>query len=391
MRSSLFRPLVVLPALAIACIALVGAQPPAPALHIISPAPDDYVSGPIVVKAWVEPPSTPVGTVSFFIDDHLVCRVERPPYECPWNAPGGKVEAHQFRVTATVPGYPRLVKAVRTKGIADYIENVNVDSIWVPVIVTDDRGEFVKGLPKTAFKVRQDGIPQTITHFPSGDLPLELTGALDVSGSMIDAIPALKAAVRAFIAALKQKDELTLLAFNDTPFVVARASADSAARQRAVDRLAAFGGTALYDVMVQAAALLGKRIGRRALVVFSDGEDTTSRMSQRAAEDQLMRSDTTVYTIAQGKAYRDPALRAVLERLARTSGGRAFASEDIGTLGADFDEILRELSNQYLLAYEPPDLKRDGAWHKITVEVNPAGYHVRAKEGYLAPGGSAVR
>lgn len=385
------RPIAFAFAALLAGLAGVVAQSPAPGLTIAFPEPNGYISGSVVLKAQVVP-SPPDGTrVAFFLDGHLACQVERPPWECPADV-GPTVASHQLRVVATIAGGARLVQTVRTRGL-DYTESVDVDAVQVTVVVTDNRGTFARNLPRGAFRVYDNGVPQRITHFASENIPLELTAAVDVSGSMVDTIPRLREAVRQFLGALQPSHKVTLLAFNDVIFTLARASIDPPTRLKAVDRLQAWGGTALYDVVVRAVDMLGRQIGRRALVVFSDGEDTASHITIKTVEDRLQRSDATVYTIAQGQAYRRAELRQILERLAKTTGGRAFATEEANELAESFDEILRELSNQYLLAYVPPDLKRDGSWHQIKVEVVGAGegLRVRARDGYRAEGGTPVR
>jgi len=382
----------------LALTALVAGAAPAPGhaprqaqtaerVRILVPERNSYVSGPFTLRAAVEPLTLAVADVSFFANGQLVCRVTERPYTCAWDAGAGVLE-HQIRVVATLADGRRLVDSVRTRGVA-YTETVDVDAIPVTVTVTDDKGQFVRGLTRSQFQVFEDDVPQAVTHFAAEEIPLELTAAVDVSGSMKDAIPQLKAAVRGFLSALRPSDTITVLAFNDNVFTLARASTDPQARLKSVDRLAAWGGTALYDVIVRSVEGFGRQIGRRTMVTFSDGEDTASHITLDTAERRLQMSDATVYTIAQGRATRLKPLRDILERLAKTSGGRAFVTEDIGALGRSFDEIVRELSNQYLVAYVPRVMRRDGAWHRIRVRVTPDRYRVRAREGYRAPSGAA--
>jgi len=372
-------------ALVVAVMAAVpAAQEAGVSLTVTFPVQDEYISGPVVLQARVIPLSTAVARVSFFADGRLVCDLDRRPFDCPWDA-GPGVKPHTIRVQAVLASGRRLTESVRTKGL-DIAETVNVDAIQVTAVVTDGSGNFVRRLPREAFRVFEDDAPQKITHFASHDIPLELTAAIDQSGSMVDAVPQLKQSVKRFLSALRPQDKVSLLFFNDNIFTPVRQSVDPAMRLKAVDRLAAWGGTSLYDVIVRAVDMLGRETGRRALVLFSDGEDTTSHITLAAAEKRLKMSDATVYTIAEGRATHLEQLRGILERIARTSGGRAFATEDMDRLSQAFDEILEDLSNQYLLVYTSPS-PRDGAWHRIRVQiVNPGDYKVRAREGYLAQG-----
>jgi len=170
--------------------------------------------------------------------------------------------------------------------------------------------------------------------------------------------------------------------FNTSFFVVSAREAGEEVRRRSVDRLAAWGGTALYDALVRSADILQKRTGRKAIIVFTDGDDQSSRTSADAAERRMQSSDAVLYVIGQGPSARTPALRTRLERLARVSGGRAFFTEDISSLKKVFAEIVEDLANQYALWYTS-DRPADNSWRRIDVSVRTKG-EVRARQGYRA-------
>ncbi|MBE3097866.1 MAG: VWA domain-containing protein, partial [Planctomycetes bacterium] len=142
--------------------------------------------------------------------------------------------------------------------------------------------------------------------------------------------------------------------------------------------------TALYDVIVRSMDTLGRQTGRRALVVFSDGEDQSSHITLSVAEGRVEASDAVVYTIGQGRGTRMQNLQEILERLARVSGGRASFSESADRLDEAFTAIIDELSNQYLLGYPPTNPAKDGTWRQIRVEVGGRKLNVRARQGYRA-------
>jgi Ca-activated chloride channel family protein len=358
--------------------------PPAPAtLRIVSPADDSYVSGLIRLQAIVEPLAElpRVASVSFYADGVLVCRVDRAPYECEWDA-GELVESHHIRAVAALRDGGRLLANAYTKKL-DHAESVHVDVVQVTATVTDGRGRFVGGLKPEAFRVFEDGKPQSITNFLSENVPLEIVAAIDLSGSMRTRVPELKDAVREFLTAVPDRHEVTLLGFNDNIFPLTRRTKDPAARVRAVDRFAAWGATALYDVILRGIDMLDRATGRKALIVFTDGEDQGSHAT---AEDVLLRleqTDATLYTIGEGQRASVPHLQQLMSRLARQSGGRAFFPERIDKLRGVFREVLEDLSNQYLVSYAPSNTARDGTWRRITVEVT-GGHEVRAREGYRA-------
>ena len=358
---------------------IVAAQPPPEAdVEILSPEAGSYISGPTTLKAGIVPADAQAA-VTFFVDGRQICAVAAPPYECEWNA-GPKVTEHLVRVVAQVTPGGRVVRTLRTKALS-FGENVDVDAVQVTVTVTDERGQYVRGIPRSAFRVFEDGRPQAITNFASEDIPLELVAAVDISGSMTATMPKLKDAVRAFLGAVPPRDQVSLLGFNDSIFALARKTTDLAERMRAVDRLAPWGATALYDVMVRSLELLGRQGGRKAIVVFSDGEDQGSHVTIEQVERRLQSSDATLYMIGQGRAVSTDRLKLMMKQLVDPTGGRVFATNSIDELHGAFNELLEELSNQYLIGYQPADTRRDGRWREIRVDV--AGHrNVRARQGY---------
>jgi VWFA-related protein len=347
-------------------------------VDILSPDADSYVSGLASIRVAVGASPAPK-QILFFVDGRQVCQLSAPPYECVWDA-GAAVVTHQIRVVAEFATGNRVVRTVRTRTL-DFAERVDVDIVQVTVTVSDGGGHFVKGLPRTAFRVLEDGDPQQVSHFTAEDVPLELLVAVDVSGSMATAMPSLKKAAKDFLRAVPSRDKVTLVGFNDSIFVLTRRTTDPDERVKAVDRLAPWGATALYDVILRGIDILGRQPGRHALVVFSDGEDQGSHATIRDVERRLQASDVTLYMIGQGRGVSLDALRRIMQRLAVPTGGRALFTESIDELHVAFSELLDELSNQYLLGYESTNTSRSDAFRKITVRVENQ-QHVRARQGY---------
>jgi Ca-activated chloride channel family protein len=359
-------------------------EPAGDALVITSPGEGSYITGPVLLQVKPRTPAT-VRSVTFFADGRSVCTVVRPPFECNWDA-GPGLKEHVVRAVATTTSGERLVATSRTKS-AGYTETVEVEVVQVTATVTDSDGRFVKGLTRDQFRVKEDGVAQRLTAFAGENIPLEIVVAVDVSQSMTESMATLKAAVRTFLKSLRPTDQVTLLAFNDNIFTAARRSTDPEQRVRAVDRLAPWGGTALFDAMLTALNTVGKQPGRRALVVFSDGEDQNSVATLKRVEGRLETSDATIYTIGLGRSVRDRDLAQVLARMSQMSGGRSFLIDAIQELDKVFADIVEELSNQYLLSYGSSNDKRDGSWRKITVELNGLSHQVRHRQGYRAAGG----
>jgi VWFA-related protein len=349
-------------------------------LQITSPAEGSFISGPITIRAELDPP-TAAKSVVFFADGRQLCTVSASPFECTWDA-GPTIVKHQVRVVANLAGGERVIRVVNTKGVG-FAEKVDVDVVQVTATVLDGRGHYVKGLPRSAFHVSEDDQPQTITHFASEDVPLELIVAVDVSGSMKAAMPKMKQAVKEFLGTVPARDRVTLIGFNDSAFTLMRNTTNQADRMKAVDRLDAWGGTALYDVILRSIDMLGRQVGRKAIVVFSDGEDEGSHAVLTDVEQRLQASDVTLYMIGQGRGVTMEPLKRVLDRLSRPTGGRALYTDSIDELHEAFNDLLQELSQQYLLGYPPTKSVRDDTYRRIKVSVD-GPYQVRARQGYRA-------
>jgi len=352
-------------------------------LVISSPTDGSYITGPVLLQVRAGTPGA-VRLVTFYADGRSVCTVARPPFECNWDA-GPGLREHVVRAVATLADGGKLVATSRTLS-AGYVETVEVEIVQVTATVTDNEGRFVKGLGRDHFRVKEDGVTQRLTAFAGENIPLEIVVAVDVSHSMTEAMPTLKAAVSTFLTALRPADQVTLMAFNDNIVTLARRATDPALRLRAVERLAPWGGTALYDAILIALNTVGKQPGRRSLVVFSDGEDQNSVATLKRVETRLETSDATIYTIGLGRSVKDRDLAQVMARMSQMSGGRSFLLDDIGEIKDVFADIVEELSNQYLLSYASSNDAHDGTWRKIHVELPEEKYQVRHRQGYRAAG-----
>lgn len=352
----------------------------APRVRILTPGDGALVSGRTMLRADVAPSSL-ASSAAFFVDGQQVCTVAKPPFECEWDA-GPTITSHLVRLVINLVSGGRVVQTTRTGEVA-FAETVDVDAVQVTATVIDERGRYVKSLPRSAFHVTEDGRPQTISHFYSQDVPLELVVAVDASASMTPAMSQMKRAVAAFLGAVPARDRVTLLGFNDDVFALARRTADPVERMKAVEKLTAWGSTVLYEAILRGGDLLGSQPGRKALVVFTDGEDQGSHVTLDEVERALQTSDLILYMIGQGRAVTTESSKKVLGRLSRPTGGRALTTNSIDELQDAFSELLEELSNQYVLAYQPTNGTRDDSWREIKVEVD-GRVRVRARQGYRA-------
>jgi len=363
-----------------------GQSGPAPALTIVDPAPGRYISGLQTLRVRLQPEGLAILRLTFAADGDPVCTRQAPPWECEWDA-GQDVLAHSIRAVAVLADGSRLVDSVRTEA-AGFAPSVAVDVVQVPATVTDGN-RLVKGLAPKDFRIYENDRPQEISHFIGADAERELVVAVDMSGSMGPAMTTCRDAVKRFFATIRPVDHVTLLAFNDAVFTVAKREALPEARLKAVDRLRAWGSTAFHDAILKGLDLLESHRGRRALVLFTDGEDMVSHGTAADVQARIEVSATPVYVIAQGKGMREQRLKQVLDRIAGVSGGRTFYTDRIEQLEGVFAEIGEDIASQYLLAYSPAESERDGSWRTIRVEVEgqKKSYAVRARQGYRALAG----
>jgi VWFA-related protein len=353
-------------------------------LVILSPTSDDVLFGVMTLQAEVRPWEGSVRLVTFFVDGVRACSASASPFRCQWDSASIR-GVRDVRAVADLTDGTRLVQTVRTKGTVATFRG-SADSVFVPVRVRDRSRKFVRGLGPESFKLFEDGVPQPIVTFSSETSGGDVLLALDGSSSMRNALPELRLAARALITALPKNDVVTLTAFNSAIKVMAPRGATPEAQLNALARLRAGGSTALYDVLIQAADLFPTSTERRAIVMFTDGDDVSSRTSLAAARLALQSSNVVLYFVGQGKAYSDHVLRDQLTALAVETGGAAYFAARMRDTRDHFAAIAEELSHQYVLAYLPIRPFGDGAWREIRVDPADASktWDIIARRGYLA-------
>lgn len=303
-----------------------------------------------------------------------------------------------------------------------------VELINVTATVTDEDGRFVSGLRKEDFRVFDDNERVEVSHFSNERVPVSLGIVLDTSGSMTpDKMSSARGAIERFITLLGPEDEMFLARFANVPELVQPWTKDRRLLGRALDSLYAGGGTALYDGIADAlpVAQSGKN-RKKALVVISDGNDTSSATSPRELKEMIRQSEVMVYALGvdgrlhtstggvfpprtpfpvpfpiPGRGGRRFPLPPVggggtygrsagegldanaLRQITDDTGGRTEIVRDASDLAGATTRIADELSKQYYLGYASPG-KKDGRWHTIRVEVREGRYNVRARRGYVA-------
>jgi Ca-activated chloride channel family protein len=264
-------------------------------------------------------------------------------------------------------------------GAAQFVSGVNLVEVYATV--TDASGEPVAGLTAADFEVSEDGIAERITAFAPGELPLSVVVAIDRSFSMSGNRLALaKRAAVAFIRALRDEDEVTVVAVGSEIETITPPTPAKDAVGTPWEAIGPWGTSPLYDATVRAIDLVQGRRGRRALVLLSDGDDRESDTTAADLIDHARRSDVLVYPVALGK-HRPP----VFAEIAGVTGGRSLFVTDPKRLDDALMNLARELRVQYLIGYVPADAAgRRSGWHAIDVRVNRPNLRVRARDGYVA-------
>ena len=283
-------------------------------------------------------------------------------------------------ITSRIAGAAALLclASATLHGLPQFASGVSVVEVYVTV--TDDKGEPIQGLQASDFQLQEDGTTQTIGVFTAGDFPLNAALALDRSFSMAgERLEATKKAAHTFIDELRPSDRVRIVRIG-SEFETEEARTTQHA---AIDRIDAWGTTALHDSIIQSLDLIerdGPARGRHALLLFSDGAD---RYSKATAEDVLKRArgaNVIVYPVAIGRER--PQLFA---ELASITGGRSLHLRDARGIQEAVKGIARELRYQYLVGYTPtrPLTEDRGEWRSIAVKVNRPRARVRARDGYL--------
>jgi VWFA-related protein len=254
--------------------------------------------------------------------------------------------------------------------------------VEVYATVVDHRGRYIDDLRPESFRILDEGAPQPIVGFENGASDFSCAILLDTTGSMTEALPKVKNAIRRLIDQFRDGDWVAVYGFSTGLELLQDFSRDKAAAKAAVSRTRAEGGTALFDALARVTAEIFGRKGKKAVVVFTDGDDNASVLNVQAAIKRSQKMGVPLYTAAEGAALRQSALFNGLKDLAQRTGGKTYAVKRLADTDAIFQDISEELRHTYLLSYKPPAAP-DQNWRQIQLRLSLAGnYKIRAKEGY---------
>ncbi|HKD91926.1 MAG TPA: VWA domain-containing protein [Terriglobales bacterium] len=276
----------------------------------------------------------------------------------------------------------------------------DVRLVNVYATVLDRNGSPVADLTKNDFQVLEDGVPQTISVFDrESELPLNIVVAIDTSLSTRKDLPLELTSARHFAHdILRPQDRFAVYRFDENVSEVVPFTSDLKTIDRGLDHMRGGAATSLFDAVYLAGDALAGRRGRKALVIITDGGDTTSQMSYQDALRSVVQSEALVYSVIvvpiEASAGRDIGGEHALIQFSRDTGGKYFYAGKPGQLDDAFHQIDRELRTQYVLAYYPKPRNDGAAFRRIDVRVKqpadspaPGGdggpaFTVRHRSGY---------
>lgn len=271
-----------------------------------------------------------------------------------------------------------------------------IDIVSLTVTVTGADGRYVRDLDQKDFAVFEDGVRQNLSFFNKRQQPIALSLLLDSSASMDNKLRTLQAAATNFVRRLQPTDVAQVIDFDSRVDIRQSFTSKQPDLEAAINQTAAGGSTSLHNALYIALKELKKvqarsdeEVRRQAIVVFSDGEDTSSLVSFDEVLDLAKRSETAIYTISlqsegatRSKGFQEAEF--VMRQLAQETGGKAFFAKRIEDLVSVYGDIADELSSQYTMGYTSRNQIRNGAWRRIVVQTIAPGATARTKRGYYA-------
>jgi VWFA-related protein len=296
------------------------------------------------------------------------------------------------------PVQPARPVAQPPKSTDDTI-SVEVNLVNVLFTVADKKGKFVTNLKKDDFKVFEDERVQSITNFSNEtNLPLTIALLVDTSGSIRDKLRfEEEAAIEFFYSTLQRgKDKALVISFDSGVELLQDFTDDPEKLADKIHKIRAGGGTSLYDAIYLAVnEKLAETDGRRIIILITDGDDNSSRVSLTETLEAAQRNSVTIYAISTnssaffGSKEQERGDK-TLKKFSEETGGKAFFPLKIQDLASSFLDIHDELRAQYTIGYRPTNAKQDGTFRKIRVDVGDKRFKARAKSGYYMPKATAT-
>ena len=269
-----------------------------------------------------------------------------------------------------------------------------IDLVRVSAVVRDRKGQFVPDLTAKDFEVTDGGEPRTITDFRHEQAPVSVALLFDVSGSMEARMDDARAAAQQVLTAMKPEDEVAVFAFDTRLDEVMAFTIGPHALPLRLSSMRPFGATSLHDAIAQTAERVASRDAlRRAVVVFTDGLDTASRLTASKVSGIASSIDVPVYIVGVVPAIDNPmadrstttfaqsVFTSLLGNLAHWTGGDVFVVSSLQDRATMARQLTEQLRHQYVMAFESSPTP---GWHPLVVRARGKGLTVRARSGYIS-------
>jgi Ca-activated chloride channel family protein len=272
-----------------------------------------------------------------------------------------------------------------------------VDIVSLNVTVVDNQNRYITDVTEKEFSVFEDGARQELIFFNRSSLPIALSLLIDTSASMESRLSIAQEAAIGFARKLRPQDFAQIVDFDSSVQITQDFTNNISLLEQAIRGTVAGGSTSLHNALYISLRELAKikakseeDVRRRAIIVLSDGEDTSSLVSYEEVLDLAKRSETAIYSIglqprdaSQSKGFREAEF--TLRQFAQETGGRAFFPARAEDLRDVYGQIADELSSQYSIGYASKNTRRDGGWRRVVVQVARPNAVARTKRGYYAP------
>jgi|ERR1051325_3675887 Ca-activated chloride channel family protein len=330
------------------------------------------------------PKNTEIKSVILYAGKNKIYEWSRPPYAV--DIPNARLAGVEFVRAAVTDETQYEAGDLLFLNGDRYTEEIEVNLVELPVTVTDPAGLPIGGLTEKNFQIVENGKPQKITSFNyASNLPISAGVLIDHSGSMEKRMEATKqAAVEFFKDIMTGKDRAFIGGFAFDTSKLAPFVSDISILQQQVEAIPnAGGGTALYDAIVTGLYRFRNVQGRKALIVLTDGEDTTSRLPYDEMLTYVRASRVPIYFIGIGLGFADMSGTSKMKALAAETGGVAYFIKDVKQLKETYDALEKDLRSQYLIAYYTESTKKDTAYRAVEVKVDRLDAKVRTIRGFI--------
>jgi len=355
-------------------------------VRILSPKNDDIWLGMQKIEALISGIEADlIQNVSFFLDGKLIKEFKAPPYK--FNHNFGQVPINSKLELMVKLQDGEMIRRQITSYHLDDSQEVEVLQVVVPVVVTDNRVNYVSDLTEKAFIIEEDGVPQDIAYFSqSGKSNFHLVLLIDISASMKDKIGKVKSVAKEFLRELMGKEDQSIIVFfNHEVFEDSEFTNNIDELDNALSVAFPYGATALYDAIAYSVKLLRSITGHNIIILFSDGEDNSSAIDPYTLINIVQRSNSVIYSIGK-KSYMEgyDEYQELLNKVSTSSGGMTFFLDDVEDVNRTYTRIRQDIRAKFLLRFSPKDKVKRNRFRKLTVKLkNKKSYEIRTMKGYF--------